>query len=348
MQQQEYQHAEQTPLNNRFINTDPRETSSEAAPHAKLQPQRRRRHPLWLALALCLFALALSTGILGLTGSLSFSHSYKSLPTRAFTINGHGSLVVDDGSGAVHIHKGTTNQVIIQGDEYVFGLVSNFNNTQVQYAQQGNTVTLDVNEGWGILGGSGVDLTITVPANLDVTIHGDSTDADLTNIDGQVNADTSSGDLRLNHINGPLNLNTDSGNVTIVNEQDAVSAHTDSGNIQISQLTGPVNLSADSGNITLDQAQISGQDQMTTDSGNISFTGTLDPHGSYKMTTDSGNITLNLPANSSFQLSTSTDSGDVNNAFSSPTTGSAPHATLTLKTDSGDISLKVQSGPAPR
>lgn len=341
MQQNEYQNSTQTIVDNRMLNSDPRESRSEGTPHTGLQSQPRK-HPAWRAAVLCLLALAVALGILGLTGGFSFASIQKSLPTRAFTINGHGSLVINNNSGTFHIHEGTTNQIIVQGSEHAFGLVSNFNNTQVQYAQQGNTVTLNANEGWDILGGSGIDFTITVPANLDITIRGGSTDIDMTQIDGQVNANIGSGNLHLNNVNGALNLSTGSGDITVSDEQGAVSAHTSSGNIQINQLTGPVDLSTSSGDITLDQAHISGQDHLQTSSGNIHFSGTLDSRGTYQMNTSSGNITLNLPASASFQLTTATDSGNINNAFNTSTTGNAPHPTLTLKTSSGDINLQKQ------
>lgn len=376
MQHNEYTTVESY-TDDRTINTDPREAAVAYPEHAKIQPQPPKRSP-WRVVVLCALALGLAVGIFGLTGGFAFTALQKNLPTRTFSINGHGSLVVNDDSGNFQIHKGTTKQIIVRGSEKVYGFGTNLNNIQVEYAQDGNTVTLTVNEGWSVMGERSVNFDITVPANLDVTIHGNSTDASIENVDGQVNASTSSGDLHLNNINGPLNLNTssgaitltgeqgvvsahsssgdmrlsnvngslnlgdDSGDITITNEQGSVDARTSSGDIRINQLSGPVNLSTDSGNITLDQAQISGQDHLQSSSGDIRFSGTLDPRGSYQMKTDSGNITLNLPASTSFQLSTSTDSGSVRNAFSTPTTGSAPYASVTLKTSSGNIRVQKQ------
>lgn len=342
MSQNIYQNIEQNTLKDRMTNTDPREVSSEIAPQAGLQAQPLRKRSTGRTLVICALALALAFGILRLTGSIWPGSMQKTLPARSFTVNGHGSLVINNDSGTFHIHAGAGHQVVIRGTEYVYGLVSNFNGIHVQYQQQDNAIMLTAREDWNMLGNSSVTMDITVPANLDVIIRGSSTDADLTNIEGQVTASTSSGNIHVNNVQGGLNLNVTSGNIVIVGEQGAVSAHTSSGNIDISQLTGPVDLSTTSGNITLDQANISGQDRLQTGSGNIRFTGSLDTHGSYEMKTTSGNITLNLPANSSFQASTSTTSGDVTNAFSSLSIGSDPHATLVLKTTSGNIHLQKQ------
>lgn len=341
MQQNEYAISEQIPANERIVNADPREGAGRYSTYNGLQPQPRGRSP-WRPVVLCLIALALAAGILGLTGGLSFNSvsTQKALPTRSFTVNGHGSLVINDDSATFRIHEGTTNQVIVRGSESTFGLVNNLDGLQIQYSQNGNTILMNVNEGWSVIGNHEVDFDITVPANLDVTIHGSSTDVSMTNIDGRIDASSSSGNMHLNDVNGPLNLSTASGDITVSGEQGAVSAHTSSGDIRLSQLNGPVDLSTSSGNITLDQARISGQNHLQTTSGNIQFNGILDPRGTYRMETSSGNITLNLPADSSFQLTTSTDSGDVSDDFSSSTTGRAPHAVLALQTTSGDIHVQ--------
>ncbi len=333
MQPANYQESEET-MKQRMFNTDPREMK-----HAPM-PQPRRRSA-GRALILCALALAVSVSIIALTGGVSFGSQQKTLPTRTFTINGHGQLLINDGSGTFHIHEGTGNEIIVRGSEYAYGLFNNLNNIQVYYEQQGNTVTLEASEGWNILGDSKLVMDITVPANLDVNIRGGSTDADLTGISGQVTGSTSSGDLRLNRITGDLNLNSSSGDITVEGEQGAISAHTSSGDLRLSQVTGPVDLSSSSGNITLQQAHISGQDQVQTSSGDIRFTGTLDPQGSYSMSTSSCDITLTLPASSPLQISTTTSSGDVNNAFST-TSGQPPYASLILKTSSGDIKLQKQ------
>jgi Putative adhesin len=347
MQQNEYMNAEQTLVNERVVNTDPREQVKEYdggtySPHAKLQPRPRKRAP-WRTVLFCVVALAVAIGIAELTGGIPISSMQKTLPARVFSLSGRGSLVVNENSGTVHVHAGDTSQIIVRATEYAYGLGNDLNDLQVQYTQQGNTLTVNANESWGIvLGNRGINLDITVPSSIDLALHGSSGDINLTGVDGKIDVNTDSGSLSLNNVNGPLDLSTSSGDITVINESGPVSAHADSGDIRLDHASGVMNLSTSSGNITLDQAQVSGQDLWQTDSGSIQFTGTLDPHGTYQMETDSGNVTLNLPANTSFQLTTSTDSGSVSNAFTTSTVGNAPHAGITAKTDSGDIRVQKQ------
>ncbi len=340
MQQNTYEHTGQIVTQKRSVNTDPREIATHGYPgHAVWQP--RRRTP-WRLLIICAIALLAAGTIFSLTGGLSLGSIQKTLPTRTFALNGQGLLVVDEISGNVHIHPGNTNQIVVRGSEHAYGLASVVNNLQVQYTQSGHTITVSTSEGWALVGDGGLTLDITVPANTGITIHSSSADATIDGITESINASSSSGNLDLNNTSGSLNLSTSSGDISMNDEHGEVSAHTTSGNISVNGLSGSADLSTSSGDITLERAQISGQDHLQTTSGNINFSGTLDPRGSYQMNTSSGNITLNLPAGSSFQLAISSSSGELHNDFAATQVGSAPYARIDLQTSSGDMFVQRQ------
>ena len=122
-------------------------------------------------------------------------------------------------------------------------------------------------------------------------------------------------------------------------------------NLQLSNNSG--------GDITIDGVTLSGNSTITTDSGSISFNGTLGPSGTDQFTTSSGRIDLTVPANSAFHLKAFTSSGTINttdfpsvtiNQAGTQATGNVggiaskgQGATVTLNTDSGNIN--VQRGP---
>ncbi len=347
MQQNTYLNTEQISRNDSPLNTDPREQAREDSgvypARTQWQPRPRKRGP-WRIVLFCVITLVVAVGIAELTGGIAFSSLHKTLPTRTFSLSGHGSLVIHEDSGSVHVHTGNTSQVIVQATEYAYGPGGNLNNLHVQYAQQGNTLTVTASESWSFLDLSnrGITLDITVPSSIDLAIQGSSGDVSVSGIDGKISTDIDSGNLSLDHVNGPLDLKTSSGGMTISNEQGPVTAHADSGDIRIDHAVGAMNLTTSSGGILLTDAQISGQDHFHTASGDIQFSGTFDPRGTYRMDTSSGGITLNLPANASFRLVASTGSGSVSNAFSASAVGSTPRALLTLSTDSGDIHVQKQ------
>lgn len=302
------------------------------------QPQRKRR---WHPLAICALALLVAGGMFLLTGGLALTSIQKTLPTHTFSLHGQVTLVVNETSGSLHIHPGSGSQIIVRGTVHLSSLVDNPPLPQIQYLQQDNTITVTANEYWMLAGSSDVILDIVVPASIDVRIHTSSADAVVENIAGSITASTSSGNLDLHSTAGTLTANTTSGDISLSDEQGPLSAHTTSGNISARGLHGSVDLSTTSGNITLEQARISGQDQLHTSSGDIHISGTLDPQGSYHMETSSGNITLDLPASSLIQLTASTSSGELHNNFAAVPSGSGPHAHIQAQTSSGDITVRI-------
>src|SRR5215467_10178123 len=95
------------------------------------------------------------------------------------------------------------------------------------------------------------------------------------------------------------------------------------------------------------------QSILKTDTGSVTFEGTIDPKGLYQFETNTGSVDVTLPGNSSFHLDASTDTGSINSDFPgvnvqhsnftggnvNSDVGSSPGATVTLKTDTGSISL---------
>jgi hypothetical protein len=301
-----------------------------------------RANMRWHPLAICAIALLVAWIWFLLTGGLATSSIQRILPTHTFSLNGHGTLMVNETSGSIHIHPGSAGQIVVRGNVHAAGLADNVHGPQVQYMQNGNTVTVTTSESWMLLGWSEVTLDITTPANIDLGIHTTSANAVIEHIAGSIHASASSGNLVLNNTEGLLNLSTSSGNISLTDEQGPFKAWTTSGNISAARLNGTADLSTTSGNIALEQAQLGGLDHLHTSSGDISFSGTLDAHGSYRMETSSGNITLNLPAASSFHLSASSNSGELRNEFATDLVGSNPHAHLELQTSSGNIDIYRQ------
>jgi hypothetical protein len=114
------------------------------------------------------------------------------------------------------------------------------------------------------------------------------------------------------------------------------------------------------GDITINGVTLSGNSTITTDSGSISFNGTIGTSGTDRFTTTSGRIDLTVPANPAFHLNAFTNSGTINTPdFPSVkqtnnqagtqangnvgTVSQGQGATVTLNTDSGDIN--VHRGP---
>lgn len=129
--------------------------------------------------------------------------------------------------------------------------------------------------------------------------------------------------------------------------------HTSTGSIDVSGVSGTVSLTSDTGSITANQDVLSGQSTLQTNTGDITFDGSLAPNGNYQFSTDTGSVDATLPANSSFHLDATTNTGSIDSDFTGVhvqhqdfkgdgaygDVGSNSSTAVTMKTNTGDINL---------
>ncbi|HKV58304.1 MAG TPA: DUF4097 family beta strand repeat-containing protein [Ktedonobacteraceae bacterium] len=129
---------------------------------------------------------------------------------------------------------------------------------------------------------------------------------------------------------------------------------TDSGNITATSIQGKMNLTSDSGSMQIADASLKSSSTLSTNSGNITMTGSIDTTGRYMFQSDSGDIDIALPRGTSFHVNLNSDSGTITNDFqvvpakqSLPSTrtvvgdvGSAPQATVAIQSNSGSLRLR--------
>jgi DUF4097 and DUF4098 domain-containing protein YvlB len=120
-----------------------------------------------------------------------------------------------------------------------------------------------------------------------------SGDVDVSDGVRAVSAESVSGSVHASQVNGNLRTETVSGDLRAENV---------SGNVQASSVSGEIRLIG-----------IQSKDVRTeTVSGDITYTGTIEPSGRYSFEAHSGTIRLNIPRGSGAQFSVETFSGDVN------------------------------------
>jgi len=298
------------------FNTDPRERPQEERVYNEAgsygdydaqkigtpqsrQRQYRRRSP-WVWVIVCLVIVALLGGGLGLPRGVYDINKVE--PARTFSVGALPTIVINDDVGTIHVHTGSTNSsVVVQVTEVSRGLGNNPDNGQVRYNQDNanNTVTVNANSGPGFFGSNNIDIEVTVPTDSNLQIK------------------------------------------------------TDTGEVDVTGVTGQMSLSSDTGTINATQDSLTGQSILKTNTGSVTFDGTIDPKGSYQFVTNTGSVDVTLPANSSFHVDASTDTGSINSDFPGVNVqqgnftgasahgdvGNAPGATVTLKADTGSISL---------
>ena len=154
----------------------------------------------------------------------------------------------------------------------------------------------------------GFELSVPRSARLVMrSISGDITVRDVSDVE----AHSVSGDLNATNIASHAELETVSGDLSVTNASAGLHASTVSGDIQARKITGEVSAQSVSGDLVL-QDVTSSFVRSETVSGEVHFTGPVDPKGRYEFHSHSGDVDLDL-------------------------TGGAGDATLEVETYSGDL-----------
>lgn len=245
------------------------------------------------------------------------------LPLQTFQVQDHPQLIIHDGAGSISLRRGEDKVVTVAATKRVSGIGMTPENMQVQYALQDNRLDISSHAIWNLLqfGMRHLDLVITVPQGCDIQVR------------------NGSGEVSIHGVNGAIDVVTGSGRINISDASGQLSLKTGSGSVSGAGLNGQLKLVTGSGRIEIEQTALKGNSQMKTGSGRITFTGELDPYGSYSLLTGSGAVSLTLPPHASFRLDATTGSGGVVNEFGSPS-----HAPFRLKTSTGSGGVANESG----
>jgi DUF4097 and DUF4098 domain-containing protein YvlB len=153
-----------------------------------------------------------------------------------------------------------------------------------------------------------------------------------------------------------LSLGTNNVDFTVTVPANAnLQIHTATGSIDVNGVSGNMSLSTATGSITANHDALSGQSTLQSNTGDITFDGSIASTGNYQFSSDTGSVDVTLPSNASFHVDATTDTGSIDSDFSQVQVkehdvtgsdahgdvGSSPGAAITLKTNTGDINLHM-------
>lgn len=215
-------------------------------------------------------------------------------------------------------------------------------------------VSLGVRSDRGNLGDTHYEVTMPVAARLvaegvsgDISARGGS----------DVDAHSVSGNVEVFNASGRVTLESVSGDASAQHVGKGVKGSTVSGELTLTDITGDVDASTVSGDITLDGVRSSFIRSETT-SGELHFSGSLDPKGRYEFNSHSGDIEIAIPSTGA-TLDVRTFSGDVESDYPMTLQPGARQgeggkgmqftiggggARISAQTFSGDITIQRASG----
>jgi len=284
---------------------------------APSRPIPRRRSSPWRWLILAFIIIALMSGAFsrsfGGFGGPGPQQSFPKEQVQNFTFNAPSvsTVVITGGTGDITVHTGGAGNSIIIQESLDRGPFGNSGNGIVKPTQSGSTVSVNEDQG------SDTSFDITVPAGTHENLQ-------LTTTDGSIQVDS---------VNGQMTLQSNNGDISLQNSQ------------------GPVSLQTNDGSITLSNDELTGSSNLNSQNGDLSFNGTLDS-GNYQFQSTNGSVDVTLLNTPNFHLDATTSSGSIttNDFPSIKNTGTqaqgdvgnpsaAKQTTLTLKSNSGDITL---------
>jgi len=256
---------------------------------------------------------------------------------RTLNTAGTPNVAVSTGSGNIHVHPGSNNQVHVVAHLHAnHGLMSGDVDSRIQQivnnppiVQSGNDISIGEHHNNELYRNISIDYDVTLPRASALATATGSGDITIEDAGASLKASSGSGGIHATGIQGPATLNTGSGNIHF-------------------QQSSPGDVKAETGSGDIELRGISGGLISRTGSGGIDVQG--QPATGWRLSTGSGSIRLAL-GSARFNLDADTGSGSINVAqpitmqgslnrhhVSGVVNGGGP--TVHASTGSGDIQIK--------
>lgn len=280
---------------------------------------------------------------------------------RTLSVSAPTRLIVDTGSGDVHVRRGTDGTVSVQGHMFIHALTRQQAHELAEKIKAdppieilGNTVRIGdlskYREGssWFLGPSLSINFDIQVPYDTEVELDSGSGDLVVSEIRGPVQAESGSGDIEITSIEREVAVSTGSGDIKVSGAA-KVSAKASSGDVKLSTISGDVTIEVGSGDVVLQE--IGSSVHVDTGSGDIRVDSALGSSARWQLETSSGDVAIRLPADARFALAAETSSGEIKADFPLTVTGKlserelrgtvgeSPSAEISIETSSGDIRI---------
>lgn len=263
--------------------------------------------------------------------SLSAAALADSQFERTLNVSAQPDLYVSTGSGDIHIHAGSGDQIHIVGHVHAGWMVFGDINSRIRrivenppIVQEGNSVHVGASNDHDLFNNISIDYDISAPAGVALNLHSGSGDLDVDGVGRYLAAATGSGHIQGHGVHGPAELQTGSGDIEL-------------------QEDGPGDVKARSGSGSIRVHGFNGGFNARTGSGDIAAEGHLTAPA--MLSSGSGSIRLHLGADARFNLEASTGSGDIRVDFpGAPRQSDSSRHHLTAPIDGGGAPLEVRTG----
>ena len=191
-----------------------------------------------------------------------------------------------------------------------------------------------------------LDYNITVPSWMAISVSGNYADVTMEGVGGDVNVETTRGDINVRGGSGFVSLKSVQGEVTLEKAKGRIEVRAVNEGIRLADINGDLSAESTNGSIILDRID-SGNVDLYTVNGNISYDGPIKDKGLYRLTTHNGLIAMAIPERVNAALMVRTYNGSFRSTF--PVAGDASERrtkrfTVTLGNGSAHVELESFGG----
>jgi DUF4097 and DUF4098 domain-containing protein YvlB len=193
-----------------------------------------------------------------------------------------------------------------------------------------------------------LDYTVSVPGWMAVSVSGTYADATLEGVGGDVTIDTTRGDIKVRGGNGFISLKSVQGEISLEKAKGKIEIRDVNESIRLADITGDLSAETTNGSIILDRID-SGNVDLYTVNGNISYDGALKDKGIYRLTTHNGMIAIPVAEKANATITARTYNGSIRSSFPLPSTDASAERrnrrlALTLGNGSAHVELESFGG----
>jgi len=265
------------------------------------------------------------------------SQAHITREEKKFTVSGVPDLKLTTFDGAIEVHAGDKNTVLVEIEKRGPSQES-VDQLRVETKQDGNRIEIEVKRPtrevvlFGVGASPSAKLIVTMPRDGNVTAKSGDGSIRIEEIHGRLEVHTGDGSIRGRGIGGQMTISTGDGSVTLDDADGDLDVDTGDGSVSVAGNLGVVKLHTSDGTITLK-----------------ADTGTTMKED-WSLSTGDGSIALYLPSDFSAELDAHTGDGAIRNELKLAAEAEASgdressRRTLRAKLGAGGKTLKLRTG----
>lgn len=249
-----------------------------------------------------------------------------------FAVPAGATLSVNNFGGGITIHGSTENRVKVHAETGRRG--------RVDVSLVGNTVVIKTGSREGAP--SVIDIDVTVPQSMPLTLSGTYADITVDGMQGAISVETVNGEVNVRGGKGNVTLHSIQGSVTLSDASGRIEVNTVNEDIELTNISGEIKAETNNGEVKLTGIRSSSVDAGTIN-GDVLYEGTVIDGGSYSFDSHNGDITVSIPENANVTITAATANGDIDASFPLPMTSTAGKHRKTFKIGSGSARMELES-----